>query len=316
MELDVYEEKTRPLVGPTEKVAAPLPDPISGKNERMKKPIAIAITIAVVLFLVTVITVITVIVTKSEDHLEVGVAVPWKVTVTLRSKSNTARGVGGQLQLCSQGKGCCLTDRFVFTAPTVIYLEDHQNCRNFEMDKSQEMSIKVLNEDEVKILIYRFEVVLDDGASYHVLYQKSATNSPWSQPLPLKLRDITNDQKILMKINIRNLEGNPSEALYVKDSRIEIKLSGDSRIGCKTNPLPWPTKEGTVNLNDIESLGTCFTYSIIEARENLLVRYREPSNAPFTVSKVVLKTFENQNYGWTVRQPTGQWSNAEFDDDY
>eukprot|EP00091_Calanus_sinicus_P009282 TRINITY_DN21799_c0_g1_i1.p1 TRINITY_DN21799_c0_g1~~TRINITY_DN21799_c0_g1_i1.p1 ORF type:complete len:121 (+),score=22.92 TRINITY_DN21799_c0_g1_i1:121-483(+) len=120
----------------------------------------------------------------------------------------------------------------------------------------------------------------------------------------------------MVKINIRNLERNLLEASYMKDSRIEIKLSGDTRIGCKTNPLPLPSKEGTVNLNDIESLGTCFTYRIIEAGENLLVRYQEPSNVPFTVSKIVLKTFENQNFGWTVRKPTGQWSNAEFDDDY
>ena len=204
----------------------------------------------------------------------------------------------------------------LFSAPTVIFLEDHPNCSTFGMDKAQEMSVKVLNEDEVNILIYRFEVVLDDGASYHVLYKKSSTNSTLSQPLPLKIRDITNDQKIMMKINIRNVEGNPSEATYLKGSRIEIKLSGNTRIGCKTNPLPWPTKDGKVNLNDIESLGTCFTYSIIEAGENLLVRYQEPSNTPFTVSKIVLKTFKNQNYGWTVRQPTGQWSNAEFDDDY
>ena len=184
------------------------------------------------------------------------------------------------------------------------------------MDKNQEMSIKVLNEDPMKVLIYRFEVALEDGASYHVLYAGSTANSIWSQSFPLKVRDITKDQKTMMKINMKNIGENPSNATYFNNTRIEVNLKGDNRTGCFTNPLPWPIKEGTVNLNNLETLGPCFTYSIREAAENLLVRYLAPFTTPFTVTKIVLKSFEDQNFGWTVRLPTEQWTGAEFDDDY
>jgi hypothetical protein len=119
-----------------------------------------------------------------------------------------------------------------------------------------------------------------------------------------------------MKINMKNIGENPSNATYFNNTRIEVKLKGDNRTGCFTNPLPWPNKERKVNLNNLETLGTCFTYSIREAGENLLVRYLAPSTTPFTVTKIVLTSFEEQNFGWTLRLPIEEWTGAEFDDDY
>jgi len=319
MELDVHEDNKRPL-GELTEAAASFSGSTSGKTQRMKRiylclVIVLALTIVVVTIVAT-----TFLLTPAESEakprwMSVSPKSPLSVTVTLRSKSDTSSGVGGQLQLC-QGGACCVTDRFIFTAPTVIYMDDHQNCTKFGMDKDKEMSVKVMNEDAIKVFIYQFDVVLEDGESYNVLYKKSFKNSSWSQPFLLKVRDITNEQKMMLKINIKNLGANPSVATYVKNSRIEVKLRGDTRAGCFTNPLPWPDKEGTVNLDDLETLGPCFTYSISGAGDDLLVSYHAPNNTHFKVSKIVLKSYENQIYGWTVRHPTSQWANAEFDDDY
>lgn len=244
---------------------------------------------------------------------------PYSVTVTLGSRSETNSGVGGQLQLCNQGKGCCTTDRFTFTAPTVIYLDEHKNCSKFAMDKTQNMSIKVRNEDPVKIIVYRFEMTLVDGASYHGYFAGNKTQE-WSDQFTLEPQDITIQQKIMMKVNIRNIGNNPTNANYFEGTRIEVKLKDATRPGCFTNPLPWPSKEGTVKLNDVETLGPCFTYSIAEAEENLLVRYISTSDTPFNVTKIVLSSYEELNYGWTVRpgrqsKDAKGWLKAEFDDD-
>jgi len=249
--------------------------------------------------------------------LDVSPKHPYSATLTLRSSSDTSSGVEGRLELCNDGGGCCSTNSFVFSSKTlVVNMRDHPDCYNFEINKQKQISVKAHTGDKTKITIYSYKVSLNDGATYHGLYRQSSADSSWSQVTPLTYLNTANDQKMLIKLKVKNLADNPSKNIFVKDSRIEIKTHGDDHAGCFSNPLLWPAKNGTQTLETLETLGTCFTHSIVKAGENLLVRLVMPSGAPFTVSKIVLKTFENQNFGWTVKNPSEQWNTAEFDDDY
>eukprot|EP00092_Neocalanus_flemingeri_P108002 GFUD01138632.1.p1 GENE.GFUD01138632.1~~GFUD01138632.1.p1 ORF type:complete len:345 (+),score=59.26 GFUD01138632.1:232-1266(+) len=343
MELRGVEEHTRPLV-PSKADNTPAPTPLTDRKQSMNKRIILGLVISAAAAVLLVILLCVFLIDTSPPPppdpgtspppgpgtspppsgpgvpwLSVSPKRPYSASVMLSSRSDTSGGVGGQLQLCSL-ESCCSTGRFLFTAPTVIYTDHHQSCNTFVMDKNQKMSIKVLNENPEKVQIDRFEMTLEDGATYQGSFT-GPQKEQWSESFPLEVLDLTyRHQKTMIKVNIKNLKNNPRNAAYLNGTKIEMKRKGDNRTGCFTNPLPWPKEEGTVKLNDLETLGTCFTYSIGDTGSNLLVRYHEPSNTQFTVSKIKIISFAEADYEWIVRQPGQnegdmQWINAEFDDD-
>jgi len=323
MELETGGDKTKPLMGPSEGI-------VSSSSllscSRGRKVLLGLVAAGLVLLVILLAVFISPTSSPSPDPgpeadnvpwLDVSPKHPYSATLTLRSSSDTTSGVEGQLEFCNEGGGCCTTDDFIFTSQTVVlFMRDHQHCHNFEIYKEKQISVRANVGDKTKITIYSYQVALDDGATYRGLYQESSADSSWSQVTPLTDLNTANDQTMLIKLNVKNVAENPSQNIFVKDSRIEIKVQGEDYTGCFTNPLLWPGKRGTQTLETLETLGTCFTHSIVEAGDKLLVRLLMPSDAPFTVSKVVLKSFENQNFGWTVKNPSGQWTKAVFDDDY
>ena len=133
----------------------------------------------------------------------------------------------------------------------------------------------------------------------------------------LKLQNIAGSQATRLKVNVKNVRENPSDVTYVNGTRIELKLAGDTETKCFTNPLPWPDQKGTEVLEELMWMGPCFTYNLVEAGDKLMVRYQAPKNAPFTVSKILMLSFEPslQAATWTVRKPQpGEWVEAEFDE--
>jgi len=323
MELETGGDKTKPLMGPSEGIASSSSFLACSKGRKVLLGVVVAGVVLLVILLAVFISSTS---NPSADPgpeanhvpwLDVSPKHPYSATLTLRSSSDTTSGVEGRLELCNEGGGCCTTDDFIFASQTVVlFMRDHQNCHNFDIYKDKQLSVRAHTGDKSKITIYSYQVSLDDGATYRGLYKESSADSSWSQVTPLRALNTANDQTMLIKMNVKNIAENPSQNIFVKDSRIEIKVEGEDHEGCFTNPLLWPDKKGTQTLETLETLGTCFTHSIVEAGDKLLVRLVMPSSASFTVSKVVLKSFENQNFGWTVKNPSGQWTKAVFDDDF
>jgi len=319
MELETSSEKTKPLMGPSEAAGSSSGFPACSKGRKILLGLVSAGLVLLVIL-------IAIFLTPSDGPEPEPKHVPWlevspknlySATLTLRSSSDTSSGVEGRLELCNDGARCCKTEKFVFKSQKfVLHMRDHQDCSNFEIDKEKEKSVKAHVDDKTKITIYNYQVSLDDGTTYHGLYKESSLDQSWSHPTPLTMLNTANDQKMLIKLSVKNVAENPSNNIYVENSRIEIKVRGENYVGCFTNPLLWPMKQGKQTLETLETLGTCFTHSIVEAGDNLLVRLVMPPNAPYSISKVVLRSFEDQNYGWTVKSPSKDWTEAEFDDDY
>jgi len=226
--------------------------------------------------------------------------VPWmsirekgifKVGLVLTSSSDTGTGIGGWIQAFSTGRSC-QTERFVFKAgsATEIFMDDPAGCTGFKMDANDTMLIKVKKESGGNIVVHQVKVMLEDGREYSAFVQSQ--NETLAESFPLKIQ--SKARKLAMYLNYKQVKPNPRKLEYINETKVELRLDGDSHISCQTNPLPWPAKEGTTVLQDLKFLGTCHTFNLLNIRNNLEARYTGPKEGEFIVTKILLKSTEPQ----------------------
>lgn len=227
--------------------------------------------------------------------------VPWmsipqksifKVALVLTSSSDTSSGTGGWIQAFSNGRSC-ETRRFVFRAgaATEIFMDNPAGCRDFKMDANDTMQIKVKKESGASIVVYQVKVMLEDGREYSA-YVRPQQNETLAESFPLKIE--RKGRKLAMYLNYKQVKPNTQKIEYINQTKVELKLVGDSHISCQTNPLPWPAKNGTTVLQDLEFLGTCHTFDLLNIRNNLEARFTGPKEGEFIVTKILLKSTEPQ----------------------
>ena len=202
------------------------------------------------------------------------------------------------------------------SAPTKIDFRDDPGCSDFNVYKNQTLSIRVINENPENIKIYKTEINLVDGDSYSAVFKGSSEANVCSDSQTLKMQDITLLQEAVIKLKVKAVKSNPDNAPYVNRTRIELRLKGHNKTGCFTNPLPWPTKDGLVKLNNLNDLGNCFNYNLENAKDdNLEVKYVAANEPQFTVTKIEVVNYKNINLCWTLRSPSTDWKLAVYDDD-
>jgi len=252
--------------------------------------------------------------------------VPWmsirekgifKVGLVLTTSSDTGSGIGGWIQAFSTGRSC-QTERFVFKAgaATQIFMDQPTGCKDYKMDTNDTMLIKVKKESGGNIVVHQVKVMLEDGREYSAFVQSQ--NETLAESFPLKI--LENARKLAMKLNYKQVKPNPRNLEYINQTKVELRLDGDSHVSCQTNPLPWPAKEGTTVLQDLKFLGTCHTFNLLNIRNNLEARYTGPKEGEFIVTKILLVSTEPQvqTAEWRMKSvltgvPEKKWISLFFD---
>ena len=80
-------------------------------------------------------------------------------------------------------------------------------------------------------------------------------------------------------------------------------------------------REATETLEDLEFLGTCYTFSLLEITDNLQARFSAPKGGEFHLSKILLKSTNLQVHAaeWSVtcvksELPDKTWMPFQFDE--
>ena len=141
-----------------------------------------------------------------------------------------------------------------------------------------------------------------------------------TKSFPLKIE--TKQGELAMKLRYKRVKTNGRNMPYVNGTKIELKLNNSSRVLCHTNPLPWPARrEGTETLEDLEFLGTCYTFSLLKITDNLQARFSAPKGGEFHLSKILLKSTDLHVHAaeWSVTSvkselPDKTWMPLHFDE--
>jgi len=230
----------------------------------------------------------------------------FKVSLVLESSSDTSQNNGGWIEAFSDGH-FCKTKKFDFIqgASTELFVDESDGCSDFKMNKNGTMSIKVRKESGSKIAVYRVHVMLEDGQEYRAFFQKQQSET-LAESFPLKIQQ--KERKVGIKLKYKQVQPNKQNLIYVKNTKVDLKLKGHDHISCQTNPLPWPAENGTVHLDDLQLLGTCHTFSMLKIRDNLQARLICPKQGEFIVTSIGVQSteLEIQAADWFVMPvPTG-----------
>ena len=170
---------------------------------------------------------------------------------------------------------------------TEIFMDKQDGCSDFEMNKNDTMWIKVQT-GGAAIQMHQVKVMLEDGQEYSAYFRPSQ-----DETFPLKIQ--AKDPKLGMYLNYKQVKTNTRNTEYIKNTKVDLRLSGNNHISCRTNPLPWPLKNGTTALTDLKFLGTCYTFDLFEIRDrDLEVRFTGPKDSEFVVTRIGLQSTEPQ----------------------
>jgi len=212
----------------------------------------------------------------------------FKVSLVLTRSSDTSRRNSGTMEAFSNGRSC-RTGSFDFKegAHTEIFMADHDGCTGFKMETNNTMWVKVEKEVGADIVVYQVKVMLEDGQEYSAFFRPQQDQTS-AESFPLRIQ--TNELKLAMYFNYKRVQPNIRKLDYVEQTKVELRLKGNSHISCHTNPLPWPSKNGTTVLRDLKYLGTCFTFDLLNITDNLEARFTGPKKGEFIVASLILRS--------------------------